>query len=194
MSVERFPFGTLYRGVIDPRTALQFGHYSRAFRRYDPTLFFEPPINKAVGLRGVKKAWLDYPDGTKNNRAIAKDYIQITEDPTDWCVKAASAFVALCDLVDEITETPSHTRFLQSYAPGTVLATHDDKGISSRIVGLSGAGEFRMHDSVNHDRVTDVVVIGPGDIFHFMANGLHSAINPSVTDYRETVNLIDIVI
>jgi len=166
-----------------------------AFRRYSRSSFFKPPINDSLGSNSrVLKAWLSYPEGSKDFPSICNDYGSpiATGDNPGWGSLAADRLSKLADDVDAITGAVSDIRFVQSFPPSTLLIKHDDKRKSSRVVGLAGVGEFNLYDTQNPEQLVESIHIGPGDVLHFSGVGLHSAVNGSASTYRETLNLIDI--
>ncbi len=191
MFVDSFDEATLYRGVLDADEAASYGALISRFREQRRPLFFNAPINQAVDVTGVLKAWLSYPEGAKRTPAIADIYQPEENEPETWETAAALILSQLADIIDEITGTPSEVRFLQSYAPEAMLVPHHDRSGSSRVVGLQLPGHFNLHNPRRPNEILHTIEINPGDVLHFMATSLHSATNPSPDAYRETLNLID---
>ena len=94
-----------------------------------------------------------------------------------WGGVAADKLMELCDDIARQTGIVSETRFIQRYPANSKLVPHVDKGMPSRIVGLTGSGTFYLHSTEEGQPIIQEFVINPGDVLRFSGNGLHSAAN-----------------
>lgn len=192
MSVEFFDCGVLYRGVLSPKTAQRTGRLVNAFRQYNRSSFFRPPFNAGLGTNSrVLKAWLTNGEsGPGTFPALVDDY-DVSGPEQTWGALAVLELLLVVEYVqDRVILPPADRSFLQTYPPDTKTSKHDDKGKASCVVGLSGVGVFSTFADLDTAVPTEVVPIGPGDVFHFYGQGIHDAVNPSRFDIRNTLNII----